>query len=141
MQLDDVEAVQGLIVELALFEKCPLEVRTSKEDLLTNLQEGIFEGKVAVNEYDIIIGMALFFPYYSTWNGKTLYLEDFYVKPEFRSMGVGQELFEAFKQTALAHNAKLLKWQVLDWNVEAKKFYLKNGALFQTGWENGIIRL
>jgi GNAT superfamily N-acetyltransferase len=134
-------AVQGLIRELADFERCPNEVKTSDKDLISNLLDGIFKGKVALLPNQELIGMALYFPYYSTWNGRTLYLEDFYVKPAWRSQGVGQQLFEAFLQAARDMDAKMVKWQVLDWNEGAKKFYGRYGAKFFPGWENSTIRL
>lgn len=137
----DAISVQNLIQELANFEKCPNEVNTSHKDVQLNLDQGIIKGIVAINRHEEVIGMAIFFPYYSTWNGKTLYLEDFYVKPEYRSQGVGQLLFDEYIKYAKSFGAKMLKWQVLDWNVEAKKFYLKYGARFFQGWENGIVKL
>ncbi|MBK7232469.1 MAG: GNAT family N-acetyltransferase [Saprospiraceae bacterium] len=142
-QMDDQDAisVQNLIQDLANFEKCPNEVNTSYSDVQLSLSQGLIKGIVAINLVEEVIGMAIFFPYYSTWNGKTLYLEDFYVRPEYRSHGVGQLLFDEYINQAKAFGAKMLKWQVLDWNVEAKKFYLKNGARFFPGWENGIIKL
>jgi GNAT superfamily N-acetyltransferase len=141
MTADHAGAVQALILELADFEKCPNEVKTNENELIVNLLDGVFAGKVALSPNREVIGMVLYFPYYSTWNGRTLYLEDFYVKPAWRSQGVGRLLFEAYLQTARDMGAKMVKWQVLDWNEGAKNFYKRYGARFYPGWENSTIRL
>lgn len=141
MTADHAGAVQALIRELADFEKCPNEVKTSENELIVNLLDGVFAGKVALSPDREVIGMVLYFPYYSTWNGRTLYLEDFYVKPAWRNQGVGKLLFEAYLQAARDMGAKMVKWQVLDWNEGAKKFYARYGAKFYPGWENSTIRL
>ena len=73
---------------------------------------------------------------YSTWKGKMLYLEDFVVAQSHRRRGIGQLLFDAYKAEAIEKKAKLIKWQVLDWNEPAIAFYEKNGATIEKGWYN-----
>lgn len=141
MKPEDASSVQGLIQELAEFEKAPKDVKTDAQELRKNFEERVFSGIVASTGSGDIIGMALYFPYYSTWNGKTLYLEDFYVKPEWRNFGIGHMLFDEILNKGKKMGANLIKWQVLDWNTDAKNFYTKYKAFFVQGWENGIIDL
>ena len=74
-------------------------------------------------------------------NGFTIYLEDLYVKEDHRGKEIGKMLFEEVLNHAKAHDAKMVKWQVLDWNESAKNFYHKFGSIFIKGWENGVIYL
>jgi GNAT superfamily N-acetyltransferase len=85
------------------------------------------------------VGMTVFYRTFSTWKGVTLYLEDFYVTPEYRQHGIGQQLFDAFVDTARQMGCRQTKWQVLDWNEPALRFYEKNGAVIEKEWWNGKI--
>ncbi len=76
---------------------------------------------------------------FSTWKGKMLYLEDFVVKEAFRKKGVGQVLWNKYIDIAKEKDCALVKWQVLDWNEPAVKFYEKNGATIEKEWWNGKI--
>ncbi len=136
----DLKAIYGLVYELALYEKEPDSLTASLEDYNRDYADGAFETIVA--ELDgTIIGMALYYPTYSTWKGKMLYLEDFVVKESVRGQGVGQMLFDAFIEEARIKEARLVKWQVLDWNAPAVKFYEKNKAEIEKNWWNGKIFL
>ena len=87
---DDMQEVLSLIKELALFEKEPDEVEVSREELISDGfgDEKSFCCFVAEVESKII-GMALFYPRYSTWKGKVLHLEDLIVSEKFRGKGIG----------------------------------------------------
>jgi len=141
MQKGDSFSIFELVMELAIFEKSATSVKTSPEDFEENFQKGVFDGYVIEVPEKGIVGMALYFSYFSTWNGYTIYLEDFYVKEEYRGKGLGKILFEAILDQASVLGAKMLKWQVLDWNESAKNFYNKYGSIFVKGWENGVIYL
>ena len=78
--------------------------------------------------------MTLYYMTYSTWKGKMLYLEDFVVKADQRNKGIGQLLFDAFIEVAKAKKCRMVKWQVLDWNEPAIRFYEKNNATIETEW-------
>ena len=73
---------------------------------------------------------------FSTWKGRCVYLEDFIVKSEYRSQGVGQRLYDRFLLESKKMDATMVRWQVLDWNKRAIKFYEKNKALIDTEWWN-----
>jgi GNAT superfamily N-acetyltransferase len=133
--LKDMEAVYRLVVELADYEQAVHEVQTNVRDYEKAFNDRIFE--VLVAEYDKqIIGMALYYVTYSTWKGKMVYLEDFVVQSDWRRYGVGQQLFDAFLAASRQMEAKLVKWQVLDWNEPALAFYRKNQAVIEQNWWN-----
>jgi GNAT superfamily N-acetyltransferase len=136
----DIATIFSLVEELALYEKAPEAVITNVEIYEKDFEAGIFEAIVAEKEGEII-GMALYYMAYSTWKGRMLYLEDFVVRDAFRCYGAGQMLFDAFLAVAKQKNASLVKWQVLDWNEPAIKFYEKNNAIIETEWWNGKIFL
>lgn len=126
----------ALIHELAEFEKAPEQVRNTKEQLLEDWQEHrAFDFLVAEAEGQVI-GISLYYPRYSTWNGRCYYLEDLYVKPEFRGQGVGLKLLRATAEEAKQAGAGRLDWQVLDWNTDAVRFYERIGAHIEREWWN-----
>ncbi|MBK9737274.1 MAG: GNAT family N-acetyltransferase [Saprospiraceae bacterium] len=65
-----------------------------------------------------------------------MYLEDFYVKPEYRKNKLGQRLFEAYLDEAKALCCNQVKWQVLDWNQIGVNFYAKNNVIIEKNWWN-----
>ncbi len=137
----DLPQVLALIQELAVYERAPDAVTNT---LAAMRRDGfgpspIFGFFVLENEAAEILGMALFYTAYSTWKGRMLYLEDLVVTEAARRGGYGKQLFDAVLQEAHATGAKLLKWQVLDWNEPAINFYKKVGAEIETEWLNGKI--
>ncbi|MCE2790023.1 MAG: GNAT family N-acetyltransferase [Saprospiraceae bacterium] len=135
---EELHIVRELVYELAVFEKEPDALIATSAEYEQAYDEGLIDVFVACQK-DEIIGMALFYSTFSTWKGKTLYLEDFYVKPEIRNMGIGQKLFNAFLHEAKKLGARQAKWQVLDWNTEAQRFYVRNNAVLEKNWWNGKI--
>ena len=136
--LDDLVHVHGLVRELAIYEKAEHEFIATLEDYQNDFRAGIFEVLLAETE-GIVIGMCLYYLSYSTWKGKMLYLEDFVVKQSYRQEGVGQQLFDDLIQEAKQKRCRLIKWQLLDWNEAAIKFYKKNNAIIEQEWWNGKI--
>ena len=81
------------------------------------------------------VGMALFFHNFSTWTGwRGLYLEDLYVTPEARGAGVGTALLKHLAGIAVDRGCTRFEWAVLDWNVDAQKFYESMGAVSLDDW-------
>ena len=76
---------------------------------------------------------------FPSWKGRMYYLEDFFILPAYRKKGLGQKLFDEVVAFAKKSGAKLMKWQVLDWNEPAIKFYKKNKAQFVKEWWDGKI--
>jgi GNAT superfamily N-acetyltransferase len=136
----DIPSIFALVQELALYENAPEAVITSVKTYEEDFDESHFEALVAEIEGEII-GMALYYMCFSTWKGKMLYLEDFVVKETHRRYGAGQLLFDAFLAKAKEKKCSLVKWQVLDWNEPAIRFYEKNNAIIEQEWWNGKIFL
>lgn len=138
----DIPLIFSLVKELALFERAPEEVIATIEDYEINgfSDKPLFDAFILF-ENDQLVGFALWYFRFSTWKGKRLYLEDLFIKSEFRSKGYGKLLMEATIQEAKVTNSKGLMWQVLDWNTPAIDFYKKYGARFDSEWINVHIDL
>ncbi len=132
----DLHEIYNLVKSLAIYEKAEAEVTATIEDYQNDFAAGIFQAHVAETDGKVI-GMVLYYMNYSTWKGRMLYLEDFVVYEEYRRFGVGQLLWNELAEEAKRQGARLLKWQVLDWNEPAIKFYKKNKATIEKEWYNG----
>ena len=130
----DMQAVLQLIKELAEYEKAPQEVTVTADELIHDgFTADLF--KCIVAEIDSqVIGMALYYPRYSTWKGRTIHLEDFIVKEEHRKKGIGKKLFDAVVKEAKDFGAKRFEWVVLEWNTPALNFYDKINAQYEKDW-------
>lgn len=133
----DVEAILGLIKELAEYERAPEQVVNSVSELSSDLFDLKCCSAIVAEVDDSIVGFALYYTSYSTWKGKCLYLEDLYVKPAMRAHGIGQQLFTEVVEIAKKSGYRRMDWQVLDWNEPALKFYAKNNAILDPEWING----
>lgn len=138
---NDLPQVLGLINELALYENAPEEVTITLKELEKDGfgEHPIYWILLAENENEIL-GMSFYYIRYSTWKGKTLYLEDLVVKEKYRGNKIGEALFEATIKAAKEMKAKLMTWQVLDWNEPAINFYKKFNAELDEEWINGKLR-
>jgi GNAT superfamily N-acetyltransferase len=116
----------SLFKEFALFEKLPEKMTNSVEQMLR--EKEYLTGFVAVNDADEILGYATYFFGYYTWIGKSLYMDDLYVRPNFRGAGVGTKLIKEVIAFAKAESCKKLRWQVSEWNQPAIDFYKSLGA-------------
>jgi GNAT superfamily N-acetyltransferase len=134
---EDIPFVHALIRELAAYEKAPLEVTNSVEDMLRDGFGAAPVYRCIVAETDgKVTGMAIYFIKYSTWKGKGIYLDDIVVTESMRRLGIGKLLFDAVVEDAKLIGAKQLHWQVLDWNTPAIEFYKKYNAVFDGEWIN-----
>ncbi len=134
---EDLPQVLTLIKELATFEKAPEEVVNTIDKMS---EEGFgdrryFEFYVAETDQKIV-GLALYFFSYSTWKGKSLYLDDIIVTEAYRGKGIGKKLFNQVAKAAKTENCGKMHWQVLDWNTPAINYYKKLGASFDGEWIN-----
>jgi GNAT superfamily N-acetyltransferase len=133
----DEHSIIKLVKELAEYENEPDAVFNTAE----NLAEDLFKRKLCeayVAELDgQIVGFALFYTSYSTWNGACLYLEDLYVQEKYRSLKVGSKLFDQVVQTAKDRQVRRMVWQILNWNKLAIDFYNYKNATIDDNWVNG----
>lgn len=136
-QKGDEMAIMQLIKALALYEKAPEQVSNTAEELGNHLFEERICDALVVEIDERIVGFALFYTNYSTWKGKCLYLEDFFVLSEFRRDGIGSKLFDAVVQVAHERGVRRMDWQVLEWNEPALNFYRKQNAVLDSEWING----
>lgn len=140
----DMQAVLGLIQELAEFEKEPDAVLVTVDDLI---RDGfgpipLFHVFVAEVEDDTsdseqpkqIVGIALWYYRFSTWKGKTIHLEDLVVKDKMRGTGLGYALYSEILKQAKKDQVRRVEWNVLDWNTPAIEFYEKSGAKVLRDW-------
>ena len=136
-KLGDEQSIYDLVYALAVYEKAPKEVVNTPAQLAIDLFESKICYAYVAQENNTVIGFALYYISYSTWKGKSLYLEDLFVIPEQRKDGVGGLLFDKVVETAKKLKVKRMDWQILDWNEPALNFYKKKGAHLDSGWVNG----
>jgi GNAT superfamily N-acetyltransferase len=135
-QAQDVPAIVGLIGELAEFEHLTHLMQATPETLHPHLfgPKPAAEAWVAVVE-GTVVGFALFFTNFSTFLAKPgLYLEDLYVQPAHRSLGIGKALLQRLGALANERGYGRFEWCVLDWNENAIRFYEKMGATMLPEW-------
>jgi GNAT superfamily N-acetyltransferase len=124
----DAAIVLSLVRELAEFERLAHEVVGDEAMLRQALAAGHSAALVA-EEDGVPIGLALYFHNFSTFLARRgLYLEDLYVRPEFRKQGVGRALLRRLARIAIERGCGRFEWAVLDWNVDAMRFYESLGA-------------
>jgi len=132
----DVPAIVGLIGELAEFENLTALLQVTPDTLAPHLFGSRPAAECLVGEVGgEVVAFALFFPNFSTFLGKPgLYLEDLYVQPAHRKSGLGQALFVRLARLAAERGCGRFEWSVLDWNVNAIRFYEKLGATLLPDW-------
>lgn len=132
---EDMEAVLGLIQELADFENEPDAVVITAEDLIRDGFGQIPLFNVFVAEVaSEIVGIALYYYRYSTWKGKTIHLEDLVIKEKMRGKGLGYALYSEVIKEGKKDKVRRIEWNVLDWNTPAIEFYKKSGAKILDEW-------
>lgn len=133
----DVPGIVSLIRELAAYEKQPEDCHADPR----LLEEHLFGAKrfaeaVLAESGGEVVGFALFFHNYSTWLTRPgLYLEDLYVKPSFRGLGIGEALLRQLARLAVSRGCGRMEWSVLTWNEPAIGFYRRLGAVPMDGWQ------
>ena len=134
----DVPQILAFIRALAAYERAPQAVTATEAGLL---RDGFGPSPFyfcLIAEHDgHAAGFAFYFFNYSTWMGQPgLYLEDLFVQPEFRGLGIGKALLQRVAAIAVEKDCPRLQWEVLDWNTPAIDFYRAMGAEFLDEWRN-----
>jgi GNAT superfamily N-acetyltransferase len=139
---EDIPFILKMIQNLADFEKASHEVKITEKDLLRDgfSEKPLYES-IIIEHDNKKAGFALFYNRYSTWKGKSLYLEDLFILPEFRGNGLGRKTMNYLEELAKETNCGRFEWQVLDWNTPAIDLYKSMGADLDAEWINCRITL
>jgi GNAT superfamily N-acetyltransferase len=132
---DDMPRVLELINELAAFEKEPDAVEVTVEELVAEGfgKQPLFQCFVGLLN-NKIEGIALCYPRFSTWKGRTIHLEDLIVSQDHRGKGLGKALYNEVLKYAHDIKVRRVEWVVLDWNTPAIDFYKNTGAAISSEW-------
>lgn len=122
---NDFPQVYNLIKEFSIFIKTPEKVAITLPQMIRD--KDYFQCLVAMDN-DKVIGFATWFFAYYSWSGKAVYLDDLYVKAEYRGKNIGTRLMDTVFDIAREAACKKVRWQVSNWNQEAIAFYKKRGA-------------
>jgi GNAT superfamily N-acetyltransferase len=132
----DTPLIHALIGELAAYERLAHEVEATESDVEQALFGPNPRAFAEIAEWDgKPAGFALWFYNFSTFRGRHgLYLEDLFVRPEFRGKGVGKALLRHLAGRCVSEGLARLEWWVLDWNEPAIRFYRSLGAVPMEDW-------
>jgi GNAT superfamily N-acetyltransferase len=134
--VEDVSLILSFIKELAEYERLSYEIVATEDILRESLFGERRAAEVVIGQQgDDPAGFALFFHTFSTFLGRPgIYLEDLYVKPEFRGMGIGRAVLVYLARLAKERNCRRLEWSVLNWNEPAIRLYRGIGAVPMDEW-------
>jgi GNAT superfamily N-acetyltransferase len=127
IQVTDFPALMDMVKEFSDFQKMPDKMLNSIEQM--NAESEYLNGFVVERESGELVGYTTYFYAYFTWIGKSMYMDDLYVKPEHRGKGLGQKLINSVIEKAKSDNCKKVRWQVSEWNKNAIEFYKSLGAM------------
>ncbi len=134
--VEDIPLVLRFVKDLAHYEKLPHEVTATEELLRRNLFSERKTAEVLLaSEGEHYVGFAVFFHNFSTFVGQPgIYLEDVFVRPEFRGRGYGKALMIYVARLAKERHCGRFEWSVLDWNTPSLDFYRSLGAVAMDQW-------
>ena len=141
---EDAPSLRAMIQALADYEREPDAVEVTVADLEAQLSSETppFQCFIAESVDGRPLGFALYFFSYSTWRGRSgVYLEDLFVYPDSRRLGVGRALMQALQRVGHERGCARLEWSVLDWNEPALNFYRALGAQPMDEWTTWRINL
>ena len=138
---NDISLILDFIRGLAIYEKLEHELVATEDLIAENLFGDQPTAECVIARWDDQpAGFALFFRNFSTFLGKPgIYLEDLFVKPEFRGRGIGKTLLEKLASIAVERGYGRFEWSVLDWNEPAINMYKKIGAKLDPEWINCLL--
>ncbi len=122
----DFEILISFFIEFAIFEKLPDKMINTVDKMKE--EKDFFNGFTLKDENGSILGFVTFYFAYYTWIGKSLYMDDLYIRPEYRGRGFGTSLINKVIFFAKENKCNKLRWQVSSWNEAAINFYKSLGA-------------
>lgn len=133
---DDVPAILGFIEDLAVYERLKHEAVATKADIEHALFGPSPKVFCQIAEVDgVPAGFALWYYTFSTFQGRLgIWLEDLFVNPEMRGLGVGKALLVDLARRCVREGLGRFEWNVLDWNQPSIDFYVAQGAKFLDDW-------
>jgi len=135
---EDASLLRAMICELADFERELDLVSITEAELLRDGFGADPKFRALIAEWrGQPAGYACFFPFYSTWQGRQLFLEDLFVRPQFRGQGIGRALLSYLANIAMDENCRAIRWEVLNWNKSAVELYQSLRATFVDDWQLG----
>jgi GNAT superfamily N-acetyltransferase len=139
--VNDAGLLVRMIHELAEYERELDQVTVTEADLVRDGFGREAKFRAVIAEWDgQPAGYAFFFGFYSTWVGRPgLFLEDLFVRPQFRGLGIGKALLAHIAGLAREEQCFGVRWQVLDWNQAAIDFYKSIGATFLDNWRSVLL--
>ena len=139
--VNDAGLLVSLIRELAEYEKELDSVEITEEQLKADGFGQYPKFRALIAEWDgQAAGYAFFFDFYSTWTGRHMFLEDLFVRPQFRGKGIGKVLMAQVACIAQQEKCNAMRWEVLGWNQSAIEVYRAIGAEFLDDWKLMILR-
>ena len=137
---EDAALIRALIQELAEYDGEADHVRTTEADIARDGFGTDAKFRTFIAEWGSqAAGFAIFFHYYSTWRGSGIYLEDLYVRPEFRKRGIGTALLAQVAHTTREEGGTFVRWAVLNWNEPALSLYASLGAGLLSNWRCAVL--
>jgi GNAT superfamily N-acetyltransferase len=139
--INDVPLLNTLVHELAEYEHLSHETAVTEQDLARDGFGAHPKFRAVIAEWNgEAAGYALFFEFYSTFQGRAgLFLDDIFVRPQFRKQGIGKALLDHVAGITWNERYFCMRWEVLDWNAPAIDFYQKIGASFLEEWKSACL--
>ena len=132
----DLETIHKFIYDLADYENRRNECTVTIEELRELMFEEMSINAVVAENDGEAVGMATY--YYvrvTTFTGKrSLYIEDLFIKEEYRTKGIGTNIFNFIRNIAKEKHCRLMEWKCLDWDSATISFYDKMGGRISDGW-------
>ncbi|MBD7913803.1 GNAT family N-acetyltransferase [Clostridium sp. Sa3CUN1] len=145
---EDVSTLLSLIKEIAEYEKMSDQVIATEETLMESIFKNNRANALILEVDNKEIGYCIYFYNFSTFIGRSgIYIEDIFIKKEYRGNGFGSEIFKFLARKAKEEGCKRIEWSCLDWNEPSIKFYKSLGAVPMDEWtvyrltEKEIIKL
>ena len=122
----DIPGIYKMILEFAAFQKTPEKVFVTEEQMRE--ETSLFQCLVAETDRAELVGFASFFYAYYSWSGKAIYLDDLYIREQYRRNKAGKMLLDELISEGRRNGCRKLRWQVSRWNEKAIGFYKSLGA-------------